>query len=66
MKDGPNTALPAYRLGMVHLALGEPGAARRQLARALRLAPEFSPLHAERARRELAALGEPPWGPPPA
>ncbi|PKR43230.1 hypothetical protein CWE27_21735 [Streptomyces sp. EAG2] len=66
VKDGPNTAQPAYHLGMVHLALGERGAARRQLTRALRLAPEFSPLHAERARRELAALGEPAWGPPPA
>ncbi|WP_440572319.1 tetratricopeptide repeat protein [Streptomyces sp. KR2] len=66
VKDGPNTARPAYHLGMVHLALGERGAARRQLTRALRLAPQFSPLHAERARRELAALGEPAWGPPPA
>ncbi|PBO25551.1 hypothetical protein CLM85_03660 [Streptomyces albidoflavus] len=66
VKDGPNTARPAYHLGMAHLALGERGAARRQLTRALRLAPEFSPLHAERARRELAALGEPAWGPPPA
>ncbi|WTD05075.1 tetratricopeptide repeat protein [Streptomyces albidoflavus] len=66
VKDGPNTAQPAYHLGMAHLALGERGAARRQLTRALRLAPEFSPLHAERARRELAALGEPAWGPPPA
>ncbi|MGW9409566.1 hypothetical protein, partial [Streptomyces diastaticus] len=42
------------------------GAARRQWGRALRLAPEFSPLHAERARREPAALGGPEWGPPPA
>ncbi|MFD4986241.1 tetratricopeptide repeat protein [Streptomyces sp. NPDC058374] len=66
VKDGPNTALPAYHLGMAHLALGERGAARRQLERALRIAPEFSPLHAERTRRELAALGEPAWGPPPA
>lgn len=66
VKDGPNTAPPAYHLGMAQLALGERDAARRQLARALRIAPEFSPLHAERARRELAALGEPAWGPPPA
>ncbi|MEY6569727.1 tetratricopeptide repeat protein, partial [Streptomyces sp. PGLac3x] len=34
VKDGPNTALAAYRLGMVHLTLGEPGPARRPVGRA--------------------------------
>ncbi|GAA2338104.1 tetratricopeptide repeat protein [Streptomyces kunmingensis] len=58
------SALIMYHRGEVERALGLTGAARRHLGEALRINPTFSPLFAPRARRELAALGEPvPGGP---
>lgn len=53
---GTRSALLAYHRGIVERALGDRMAARRHLARALRLNPHFSPLHAPRARAALDAL----------
>jgi len=52
-------ALFLYHAGVIRLALGERGAARRFLSEALDLNPWFSFLHADDARRALARLGGP-------
>jgi tetratricopeptide (TPR) repeat protein len=44
-----------YHLGMIEFALGNRDAARRNLARALKLNPYFSVLQGPVARRALAA-----------
>lgn len=54
---GTASALLAYHKGMIEKALGNEAAARRDLTRALRLNPYFSPVHAPRAERALASLG---------
>jgi Flp pilus assembly protein TadD len=46
-----------YHLGMIEKALGKRGDARRDLAGALALNKNFSPLYAPRARAALASLG---------
>jgi len=46
-----------YHLGMIEKALGKRDAARRNLASALDLNKDFSPLYAPRARAALASLG---------
>jgi tetratricopeptide (TPR) repeat protein len=45
-----------YHAGMAAKQAGEARIARRELRRALRLNPSFSPLHAQRARRALRLL----------
>ncbi|MFD0594265.1 hypothetical protein ACFQZ4_18915 [Catellatospora coxensis] len=42
---------------MIELALGDRAAARRDLARALRFNPHFSPVDAPAAARALASAG---------
>ncbi|MGA5419595.1 tetratricopeptide repeat protein [Streptomyces lavendulocolor] len=64
-EQGLRSALFAYHRGRIERELGEWGPARRHLAEALRINPHFSPLLAPKARRALAALGEPPEGEPP-
>ncbi|GIF99349.1 tetratricopeptide repeat protein [Catellatospora citrea] len=54
---GARSALHAYHLGMIELALGDRIAARRDLARALDLNPHFSPVDAPAAARALASAG---------
>lgn len=54
---GARSALHAYHLGMIELALGDRAAARRDLGRALRLNPHFSPVDAPAAARALASAG---------
>ncbi|MGW3662873.1 tetratricopeptide repeat protein [Streptomyces sp. NPDC005141] len=54
------SALYAYHRGQIERDLGRSGPARRHLAEALRINPNFSPLLAPAAREALAALGEPP------
>lgn len=54
---GARSALHAYHLGMIELALGDRAAARRDLARALQLNPHFSPVDAPAAARALASAG---------
>lgn len=54
---GARSALYAYHLGMIELALGDRAAARRDLARALDLNPHFSPVDAPAAARALASAG---------
>ncbi|WP_189930791.1 hypothetical protein [Streptomyces sulfonofaciens] len=62
---GPRSALFLYHRAEIERALGEAAPARRRVRAALRVNPYFSPLGAPRARRLLAALGEPPdQGPP--
>jgi tetratricopeptide (TPR) repeat protein len=56
---GWHNAVLTYHLGMIEAALGQPGAARRDLAAALATNPYFSPLGAPLARaglRRLAAV----------
>ncbi|MFD7713502.1 hypothetical protein [Streptomyces sp. NPDC059786] len=57
---GVRSAQYAYHRGEIERALGLDGPARRHLAEALRVNPYFSPLHVPRARKALAALGDPP------
>ncbi|MET9889322.1 hypothetical protein ABZZ47_03745 [Streptomyces sp. NPDC006465] len=54
------SALYVYHRGQIERELGRSGPARRHLAEALRINPNFSPLLASAAREALAALGEPP------
>ncbi|WP_435849109.1 tetratricopeptide repeat protein [Streptomyces lavendulocolor] len=61
-EQGLRSALFAYHRGRIERELGEWGPARRHLAEALRINPHFSPLLAPKARRALAALGEPAEG----
>ncbi|MEU3746114.1 MULTISPECIES: tetratricopeptide repeat protein [Streptomyces] len=58
--EGLRSALFTYHLGEIERALEQTGPARRHLAEALRINPEFSPLHARRAEQALTALGELP------
>lgn len=51
----PDAALH-YHAGMISAALGQHDRARRELAHALELSPEFDPLQASRARTTLAGL----------
>ncbi|WP_326650163.1 tetratricopeptide repeat protein [Streptomyces sp. NBC_01750] len=62
--QGLRSALFAYHRGEIERALGQPGAARRHLAEALRINPYFSPLLAPVAKEALDELGEPPPGGP--
>ncbi|MFI0238929.1 tetratricopeptide repeat protein [Streptomyces sp. NPDC016845] len=56
-KDGAvRDALFSYHRGAVERALGLTAPARRHIDEALRINPGFSPLHAPRARVDLAAL----------
>ncbi|MDQ3431166.1 MAG: tetratricopeptide repeat protein [Actinomycetota bacterium] len=53
---GTRSALFAYHRGVIEAALGQDGAARRSLSRALRINPHFSVLHAPRAKQLLSEL----------
>ena len=53
---GTKDAKLLYHRGMVELGAGQRAAATASLRAALRIDPDFSPLHAPRARRALAAL----------
>jgi len=59
-RTGYRNALFLYHRGMIERALGLRDAARRSLAAALDLNPQFSPLLAPRARAALAKLGGEP------
>ncbi|MEV4425184.1 tetratricopeptide repeat protein [Streptomyces sp. NPDC053792] len=59
-EEGLRSALFTYHRGEIERVLDQPGAARRHLTEALRINPEFSPLHARRAEESLTALGELP------
>ncbi|WP_256341403.1 lipopolysaccharide assembly protein LapB [Streptomyces sp. TLI_105] len=59
-EEGLRSALFTYHRGEIERALEQTGPARRHLAEALRINPEFSPLHARRAEGSLTALGELP------
>ncbi|MEV3992851.1 tetratricopeptide repeat protein [Streptomyces sp. NPDC049837] len=61
---GLRSALFAYHRGQIERELRQWGPARRHIAEALRINPDFSPLLAPKARQALAALGEPPEGGP--
>ena len=56
MALGTQNALFYFHAGMIDKSLGNRGAARTMLARALAINPHFSPLHAPVARRTLASL----------
>ncbi|MFE0700458.1 hypothetical protein [Streptomyces sp. NPDC058872] len=58
-EEGRRSALFTYHRGAIERALDRPGPARRHLEEALRINPDFSPLHARTAEEALAALGEP-------
>lgn len=45
-----------YHAGIAAMKVGQPALARRELRRALRLNPSFSPYHARRAKRALRGL----------
>ncbi|MEV4329643.1 tetratricopeptide repeat protein [Streptomyces sp. NPDC049597] len=62
--QGARNALFWYHRGKIERALGNEGRARRHIEEALRMNPDFSPLHAPRAREVLEALGEPSAGGP--
>ncbi|MET9548664.1 tetratricopeptide repeat protein [Streptomyces sp. NPDC006627] len=64
VKKGPRSALFAYHRGEIERQLGKYGAARRHIGEALRINPYFSPLAVPKAKRALAALGDPPEGGP--
>jgi len=53
---GTRSAVYAYHLGMIELALGDRAAARDHLTTALQINPHFSPLDAPAARQALATL----------
>jgi tetratricopeptide (TPR) repeat protein len=57
---GYRNALFRYHQGMIEKALGRTADARRDLAAALRLNPDFSALHAPLARAALTSLGGAP------
>jgi tetratricopeptide (TPR) repeat protein len=62
---GTRDAWLFFHAGMIHQALGEPERAREYLTLALATNPHFHVLHADTARRALAAL-PPPAAPGPA
>ena len=57
LRTGWRDPLARYHAGMAAKVAGEKALARRWLTQALALNPEFSPLHAPRARRALRSLG---------
>ena len=57
LRLGTRSALFNYHLGVIEAALHRTADARRDLARALATNPDFSPLHAPKARALLARLG---------
>jgi tetratricopeptide (TPR) repeat protein len=57
LRTGWRDPLLRYHAGMAAKLAGERTLARRWLRQALALNPQFSPLHAPRARRALASLG---------
>jgi tetratricopeptide (TPR) repeat protein len=59
-EEGLRSALFAYHRGEIERAVEEYGPARRHLAEALRINPDFSPLLAPKARAAVAELGDPP------
>ncbi|WP_324800957.1 tetratricopeptide repeat protein [Streptomyces cyaneofuscatus] len=59
LAQGTRSALFRYHRGVVHHALGEPEAARRDLTEALR-EPGFHPLHADAARELLQRIDTTP------
>ncbi|MFJ3585315.1 tetratricopeptide repeat protein [Streptomyces sp. NPDC090127] len=58
--EGLRSALFSYHRGEIERALEMDGPARRHLAEALRINPDFSPLLAPKAREAVRALGDPP------
>jgi tetratricopeptide (TPR) repeat protein len=56
LRLGSRDAMFLYHAGLAARDAGRPDLARRYLGRALATSPEFSPLHAPRARRALEAL----------
>ncbi|MGW2018974.1 tetratricopeptide repeat protein [Streptomyces sp. NPDC001927] len=58
--EGLRSALFAYHRGEIERAMEAYGPARRHLAEALRINPDFSPLLAPKARQAVKALGDPP------
>jgi tetratricopeptide (TPR) repeat protein len=58
LRLGTRNALFFFHRGMIESALRSPGAARRDLSRALAINPNFSILWSKVAARTLAALGE--------
>lgn len=56
LRLGWRDPVPVYHAGMAAKAAGKRTAARRLLGGLLARSPDFSPLHAPRARRALAAL----------
>ncbi|MEU2670702.1 tetratricopeptide repeat protein [Streptomyces sp. NPDC007164] len=62
--NGQNASY-AYHLGVIQKALREYGPARRNLEKALRTNPGFSPLAGPSAQEALAGLAPPPPGGPP-
>ncbi|MFF8912171.1 tetratricopeptide repeat protein [Streptomyces sp. NPDC015032] len=61
---GGQTASYASHLGAIQQALGDYGPARRNLEKALRTNPHFSPLEGPAAKKALDSLGSPPAGGP--
>ncbi|MYW78059.1 Tetratricopeptide repeat-containing protein [Streptomyces sp. LaPpAH-199] len=59
LAQGTRSALFRYHRGVIHHALGEPEAARRDLTEALR-EPGFHPLHADAARELLQRIDTTP------
>ena len=57
LRTGWRDPLVRYHAGMAAKLAGKPALAHRWLTQALALNPEFSPLHAPRARRALNSLG---------
>jgi Flp pilus assembly protein TadD len=55
LKFGTQDPRLLYHAGMVHLANGQSGEGRRLLRQALKLSPQFDPVHAELARKSLEA-----------
>ncbi|MEU6946318.1 tetratricopeptide repeat protein [Streptomyces sp. NPDC046316] len=58
--EGLRSALFSYHRGEIERAVKEDGPARRHLAEALRINPDFSPLLAPKARQSVRELGDPP------
>ncbi|MYV57093.1 tetratricopeptide repeat protein [Streptomyces sp. SID3212] len=57
---GTRSALFLYHRGAIHQALGDTGAARRDLRRALAIDPSFHPLHAPAARTAVRRIDDTP------
>ena len=59
LRLGTRDARLFYHAGLIESALGNAGAAVRYLQLALDTNPHFHPLHADQARRVLAAIADP-------